>query len=173
MRRVRPVHANYPTRHASDRRQVGNRNPGGVGSQDHVVADLRLEILEDLLLERLLLWHCFHNEARTVECCREIGRGGDARSSSVGVLRRHESAAGQGGVDEVDRASRFLELLGFHIVKCGIKTIAGERRRHAGAHRTGTDDGDFLNRVLGHHVLSFVKRPLSACLSIMFAISAC
>ncbi len=102
----------------------------------------------------------------SVERCREIRRGGDARPSGVGVLRGHETAAGQGGVDEVDRASRLLQLLRFHIVERGIETIAGERRRHAGAHRAGADDGDFLNRVLGHHVLSFVKRPLSTCLSI-------
>src|SRR3954468_22064499 len=130
MRWIRPVHANHPARHTSDGRELSDWDPGRVGSQDHVVANLRLEVPEDLLLEGLLLGHRFYDEVCTVERRRQIRRKGDARSSTVGVLRRHEATAGQGGVDEVYCASCLLELLGLDVVKCGIETIAGERRRH-------------------------------------------
>src|SRR5215216_5412563 len=119
---VRPVHADDPTRYASDGCQITDRDSRRVGGQDHIVADLRLEILEDLLLECLLLGNSLYDEARPIQGCREVSRGGNARSSGVRILCGHKSAAGQDGVDEVDRASRFLELLRLHIVKRSIET---------------------------------------------------
>src|SRR5215211_6252067 len=142
---VRPVHADDSTRYASDGCQITDRDSRGVGGQDYIVADLGLEILEDLLLECLLLRNGLYNKARPIQGFREVSRGGNARASGVRVLCGHESAAGQDGVDEVDSASRFLELLRLHIENHSIETIAGERRRHARAHRTGADDGDFFN----------------------------
>ena len=54
--------------------QLADGDPRGVGGQDHIVADLRLELLEDLLLELLLLGHRLHDEVGAVERLGEIGR---------------------------------------------------------------------------------------------------
>ncbi len=129
------MHADDPARHARACLDVGDRNPGGVGGENAVVGDMRLDVAEHLDLEIEVLWHRLDDEVGARDAGAESAVDGNDVSAVIGYAQRreHRGRAGKRGTGLVPLAGVGVEGRDLH---------AGSRqgRRYARSHGAEADD---------------------------------
>ncbi len=118
---------------------------GGVGRQDRAGLADRVELAEDLLLDRHQLEHGLDDEVAILQVA-ELQRAGQKPHPLLDVLLAHAAFLGRRLVVLADGLEAALQRLGLGLDhrhrQAGVEEVHGD----AAAHRAGADDADALHR---------------------------
>ena len=142
--RVHEVQADELLRPCGRGRQPGDRDRGGVGRQQRVLAQMVGEVAEDRLLDLLVLGGRLDHEVGGADL-GGVRPGADARQRLLHLLHRHHAARDLAGEVLLDQFPAGGDALGRDVVPDDVVARQSADMRYAGAHLPGADHADRLD----------------------------